>query len=117
MTDIFELEKTAGVSLKKFIDYQFKNLSLDEKEREFSKRSALYFADQLQKDCPLLLMHGDNDDQVPILQSEKMVEELKKQNIPYRYEVISGGGHVALKDGSYKIIDILRREWLKMHLK
>ena len=62
-------------------------------------------------------MHGTNDKVVPIEQSQVLAAELSQHGIPHELKIIEGGGHVALKDGSYKEIDILRKEWLHRHLK
>jgi acetyl esterase/lipase len=42
---------------------------------------------------PFLLIHGDADRDVPLQQSERMVEELKKVNVPAVLIVKPGGGH------------------------
>ncbi|MDF1545666.1 MAG: prolyl oligopeptidase family serine peptidase, partial [bacterium] len=92
------------------------NMTPDEKRAELSKRSALYFADRLPKETPLLLMHGDEDTVVPISQTDSLVKELERLHRPHEYRIIKGGGHVALKDGSYVEIDQYRRKFLKKHL-
>ncbi len=42
---------------------------------------------------PFLIVHGDKDKTVPLLQSEKMVAALKKANVPVDFIVVQGGGH------------------------
>lgn len=42
---------------------------------------------------PTLLLHGDNDTDVPHQQSVDMAAELKKQGVPHEFYSIKGGGH------------------------
>jgi dipeptidyl aminopeptidase/acylaminoacyl peptidase len=44
-------------------------------------------------DPPMLLIHGDKDDLVKLDNSERIVAELKKQNVPSNLVVIEGAGH------------------------
>ena len=78
--------------------------------------SAFHFADQLPRDIPILLLHGTADTTVPVDQTTRLAEQFEKLGIPHRLELIEGGGHVALKDGSYAKIDELRKEWLHKYL-
>jgi hypothetical protein len=41
---------------------------------------------------------------------------LKRHEIPHQFVEIEGGQHIALKDGSYRIIDEHRRSWLMRYL-
>ncbi|MBD3402641.1 prolyl oligopeptidase family serine peptidase [candidate division GN15 bacterium] len=103
-------------SFRSYTDRKFQDLSDEERESRITEMSAVRFADKLPKTTPLLLMHGTEDDTVPFSQTEKLVTQLDTHGVPYRFEPIEGGGHVALKDGSYKRIDELRRAWLEEHL-
>ena len=62
-------------------------------------------------------MHGLKDTVVPVEQSRLLAERLKKLNIPHKLILLKEGKHVALKDGTYREIDLYRREWLEKHLK
>ena len=44
-------------------------------------------------DPPLLLIHGDQDPQVPINQSHELHAKYKQFDLPVRFEVIHGGAH------------------------
>jgi dipeptidyl aminopeptidase/acylaminoacyl peptidase len=116
---ISDVEKICEHSdnFKTFVKKQLAGLSREEKKRTLHELSAVYFADKLPKDVPILLLHGTEDKIVPISQSEALVSELENHNIPHRYERIEGGGHVALKDKSYQKIDPIRKEWLAKYLK
>jgi acetyl esterase/lipase len=44
-------------------------------------------------DPPFLILHGDQDDVVPINQSELLAEALKKAGVEVTYHVVAGAGH------------------------
>lgn len=115
ISDLFEIEQYdkhfAGV-----IDNFTKDLTPDEKQSKLASMSGIYIAEKFSKNCSILLMHGTSDTRVPITQTEAMVKELKRIKHPYKYIPIKKGGHIALKDKSYKEIDIFRKEWLAKYL-
>jgi acetyl esterase/lipase len=45
------------------------------------------------RDPPLLVYHGDQDPQVPIQQSQELVEACRKAGVEVRFEVVEGGAH------------------------
>lgn len=53
--------------------------------------SAVFHVDP--KDPPLLLIHGDQDPQVPINQSHELHGKYKDLKLPVRFEVVHGGFH------------------------
>jgi acetyl esterase/lipase len=55
------------------------------------KASPVYQVDP--KDPPLLLVHGDQDNQVPVNQSLELMAAYKKNNLPVQIEFVSGAGH------------------------
>ncbi|PKK83469.1 MAG: hypothetical protein CVT49_08595 [candidate division Zixibacteria bacterium HGW-Zixibacteria-1] len=99
-----------------FVNKRYSDLTEDAKNRELQKISAVYFAEKLPGQTPILIMHGTDDNIVPIEQSEALVAQLEKYGIPHQFVRIEGGTHVALKDGSYREIDRLRRAWLEKYL-
>jgi dipeptidyl aminopeptidase/acylaminoacyl peptidase len=44
-------------------------------------------------DPPLLIFHGDQDNQVPINQSHELVGAYKRNKLEVQLEVVHGGGH------------------------
>jgi acetyl esterase/lipase len=44
-------------------------------------------------DPPLLLLHGDQDDQMPIEQSRELEAAYRKLGLPVQFEVVKGSGH------------------------
>jgi len=115
LADLFALAELRG-QMRSWLDELFGDLSPAEKERELGRRSAVYFADRFPDHVPLLMLHGSADTRVPLSQSEALAAELARFGKPHRLVVIPGGGHVALKDGSYREVDRHRKAWLAQHL-
>ncbi len=65
----------------------------ENKEEELKKRSAVYFADKLSRDVPLLILHGNADWRVRSWNALKLAMELDKQRVPYRLKIYEGGDH------------------------
>lgn len=67
-------------------------------------------------DPPLLILHGDQDPQVPINQSHELHACYKKQQLPVRFEVVHGGAH-----GGKQFFDDRRnqivRDFITQHLR
>lgn len=114
VTNVFRLCE-ARDDFRKLVRKLFGEYS-DHRQQELRRRSAVYFADQFPKTAPILLLHGTNDQRVPKEQSLELAAELERLGHPHKLVLIEGGGHVALKDGSYREIDSYRKEWLKKYL-
>ncbi len=65
----------------------------NQKEEELKKRSAVYFADRLPRDVPILLLHGNIDWRVKSTHALNMALEFEKYRIPYRLKIFEGAGH------------------------
>lgn len=61
------------------------------------------------KDPPLLILHGDQDVQVPINQSHELHAAYKKSGVPVRFEVVHGGGHGGKAFQSDAAMELMRR--------
>lgn len=116
VADLFALAEYRG-HMQTWLAEMFGDLSPAEKERELGARSAVYFAERFPDRVPLLMLHGTDDKRVPLAQSEALALELSRYGKPHRLVEIAGGGHVALKDGSYREVDRHRRAWLDEHMK
>ncbi len=44
-------------------------------------------------DPPFLILHGDQDDQVPLVQSERLHARLREVGVPSEFHVLPGAGH------------------------
>ncbi len=115
ISDIFALEKE-DERFAKLVDKITTDLSPDERTTKLSSLSGVYIAEQFDKKCPILLMHGTDDEAVSISHSEAMAKELTRLEHPHEFKIIENGGHISLKDGSYKEIDVLRKAWLAKYL-
>jgi len=65
----------------------------ENKKEELENRSAVHFADQLPKDVPLLILHGNSDWRVKSSNSLSLALELEKHRIPYRLKIFEGADH------------------------
>jgi dipeptidyl aminopeptidase/acylaminoacyl peptidase len=115
IADVVSLIKVKPI-FRELVEKRYEHLSEDRMVQELKKISAVYFADKLPRNIPVLLMHGTDDTVVPIDQSKTLAARLEEYNIPNKLVIIEGGTHVALKDGTYKEIDRYRREWLRKYL-
>jgi acetyl esterase/lipase len=64
---------------------------LDDKLDLCKSANPIVYVDK--SDAPVLIMHGDKDELVPLSQSEELVEAMKKAGVPIELEVIKGAGH------------------------
>jgi acetyl esterase/lipase len=68
------------------------------------------------KDPPLLLIHGDQDLQVPINQAHEFHGKYKALKLPVQFEVVHGGAHGG--DAFYdEERNVIVREFLRKHLR
>jgi acetyl esterase/lipase len=68
-------------------------------------------------DPPLLLLHGDRDDQMPIEQSRELDAAYRELKRPVRFEVVQGAGHggPAFTDAAHlELIDAFLRAQLRL---
>jgi acetyl esterase/lipase len=66
-------------------------------------------------DPPILLIHGNKDELVPIAQSEQIYAALKQQHVPTDLVVIEGGGH-GFKGADAQRANKATAEWFAKHL-
>lgn len=66
-------------------------------------------------DAPILLIHGDKDELVPIEHSDNMIAALKKANVPSELLVIKGATHSFTADDN-KIALPAMVNWFEKHL-
>ncbi|WP_250033197.1 S9 family peptidase [Paractinoplanes maris] len=65
---------------------------------------------------PLMIVHGENDSNVPVIEAEQVVAALQARGVPHRYLLFPGEGHELLNRSSRA--DYLREtvDWLTSHL-
>jgi acetyl esterase/lipase len=59
-------------------------------------------------DPPLLLIHGDQDVQVPINQSHELFGKYKQFDLPVRFEVVHGGAHGGSRFYDDQLFNVVR---------
>ena len=64
--------------------------------------------------CPVLVIHGDRDQQVPVMQSRKLMQNLKPHDV---LEVIEGGDHWYSRPGWKEKRQALAIEWFRKWLR
>ena len=69
----------------------------ENKKTELEKRSAIKWAEELPKNVPILMLHGNSDWRVKPEQSLNLALEFEKHRIPYRLIMFEGGSHGILE--------------------
>ncbi|MBP6912016.1 MAG: prolyl oligopeptidase family serine peptidase [Candidatus Pacebacteria bacterium] len=62
-------------------------------DEEKKKRSATHFYNDIPKDLPILMLHGDNDKRVSVEQTRKLYSLLKESSHNVKYIEYIGAGH------------------------
>jgi dipeptidyl aminopeptidase/acylaminoacyl peptidase len=57
----------------------------------FRARSALHHADRIR--APVLILHGERDERIPVGQAQAFAERLRAAGVPHRLKVFPGAGH------------------------
>jgi len=64
-------------------------------------------------DCPVLIVHGDKDEEVPVSHAGILYQEAKE---PKRMEIIKGGNHSLSEDLHRKLAIELSLDWFEKYL-
>lgn len=67
---------------------------------EAKKRSAVYFYEEIPKNLPLLLIHGTEDQRVPVRHTRRLYELLKESGHSVEYCEVEGADHFFYQDVS-----------------
>jgi dipeptidyl aminopeptidase/acylaminoacyl peptidase len=78
---------------------------------DFVARSAMHWADEMR--APLLLLHGEADDRVPVEQSVRLAAKLREAGRPVKLVTFPGDDH-GLSAHEYGLTEIF--PWLGAHL-
>ena len=82
-------------------------------ENEYKQFSPIYFTSN--DDPPTLIIHGDKDDNVPIIQGESMHQALLKAGVKSKFVTIPGAGHGFFNEDINKAtMEML--SWFETHL-
>jgi dipeptidyl aminopeptidase/acylaminoacyl peptidase len=117
ISGLADLIRTEGLKNNLRAAFQKQFGTDDEKEFEQRKkdRSPVNFADKINKDVSVLLIHGTADDHVSPQDSIDMYELLQKNNIHSELKLIEGGDHYLTKQK--KETAALRKSWFDKYLK
>ncbi|MEP7146664.1 MAG: prolyl oligopeptidase family serine peptidase [bacterium] len=84
-------------------------------EERMRERSAVYFADKINKATHVMLIHGTADDKISCEDSKDMYKKLKANGINCELRLIPGGDHY-LRKQRIELVN-LRKEWFGKFLK
>jgi dipeptidyl aminopeptidase/acylaminoacyl peptidase len=65
---------------------------------------------------PTIVLHGANDTNVPVVEAEQVVENLKKRNIPVEYILFQDEGHGWRKTSNKVMSTVSIVNWFKLYL-
>jgi dipeptidyl aminopeptidase/acylaminoacyl peptidase len=77
--------------------------------------SPIYKLDKVK--APTLVLHGANDTNVPVVEAEQVVKELKKRGIPVKYILFPDEGHGFQKIANRIQANIATIQWFEEYLK
>jgi len=114
LADLFRTEENRSdlvIVYKKLFGTEDKN----EFEKRKKERSAVYFADRINKLTNILLVHGKADEKISYFDSVDMFEKLKYNGINCELKLIEDGDHYLRK--MRKEVVQLRKDWFEKYLK
>ncbi len=80
---------------------------------EYHIRSSIHFVDAI--NCPVLLIHGEEDDIIPVRHTMRLARELEKFHKPFEVKLFPGEGHVwsqrAFETNWRMTVDFFRRQF------
>ncbi len=79
------------VTVNPWISEMFGGLP-DEVPEAYRIRSSIYFVDRI--NCPLLLLHGESDEVIPVRHSRRLASAMEKLNKPFELKVFENEGHI-----------------------
>jgi len=113
LADLFRSEENRSDLVNIYIKL-FGSDDKKEFEKEKKERSAVYFADKINKLTNILLIHGKADNKISYLDSVDMYKKLKDNGINCELMLIEGGDHYLRKHR--REVSKMRREWFEEYL-
>jgi len=114
LADLIRTEKLQN-NLSEAYERQFGHPNPHVFEDRKMERSPVNFADKIDKNVSVLLIHGKADTHVSAQDSVDMYDLLKQNNIKAELRLIPGGDHFLTKQK--KEVAALRKEWFNKFLK
>jgi len=79
--------------------------------QEYQIRSAINFVPSI--DCPILIVHGEEDEVIPVKHAYMLASELERNNKDFQMKIYPGEGHVftleTLQDAWHETVSFLNR--------
>lgn len=115
-TDVQTLQYTKAAHLFDVLDKMSGNKVVwnpgDAVPEAYTKSSPVKFVNQI----PVMIIHGDKDEVVPIPQAYILEKALKEKGVPYKLIVIPGAGHLITKlPADEQTVFTNMGEWLKKY--
>ncbi len=101
------------VNVNPWIAYMFGG-NPEEVPKAYRIRSGINFVEQI--NCPLLIIHGESDDVIPVRHALRLSEALKKLGKPHELEIVPHEGHIWSPEAFNKNWH-LTLAYFKQHLK
>ncbi len=86
-----------------------------DREKALASRSPVRWADKMNKNTPLLIVHGGADSKVNPLEAIDMATRLQECKHPFRFVLLEGAEH-GMREHQTEV-DRICREWLDRYLK
>lgn len=67
--------------------------------------------------CPILILHGEDDEDVPVAQAYKLAEALKEAGKEYELRVFKNAGHGLRSPETQQAMDSVVLDFIKKHLR
>lgn len=115
-TDIQTLQHVKAANLLSVLDKMSGNKVVwnpgDAIPEAYAKTSPVQFVNQI----PTMIIHGDNDEVVPIQQAYILEKALKAKGVQYKLVIVPGAGHLITKlPKDEQIVFTNAAEWLKKY--
>ena len=114
LADLFRSEEFRS-DLSKVYKKLFGSKDENEFKERMRERSAVYFADSINKNTKILLIHGSADQKISSQDSVEMYEKLSENGIESELMILEGGDHYLRK--YRKELSQKRRDWFDKYLK
>lgn len=114
LADLFRSEKNRSDLSKVYLKLFGTDNEMEFENRK-KERSAVYFAEKINKNTEILLIHGTNDNKISFQDSVDMNNKLKSAGVHIELKLIDDGDHYLRKNR--KEVTEIRKKWFDSKLK
>ena len=86
----------------------------DNKDAAIQARSAAHWADTMDADLPILILHGRLDARVSVEGAQQLAEILEELNRPHKLVIFESGSHGLMEHNQEVLAELL--DWFRTHL-